>query len=107
MSNIVENTLEFIDENTVNNVFVLTYLCNSIELKEIIKKQQEKGIKKYGHSIDECPLDKFNWRTMMLEELADLLIYKHTLIKQQKELQEELQADKQISLNKQYDNLEL
>ena len=106
MSNIVENTLQFIDEHTINNVFVFAIGANTELLKNIIKTQQQKGIKKYGHSIDECSLDKFNWEQMMLEELADLLIYQQTLIKQ-KELQSELQADEQISLNKQYHNLEL
>jgi len=83
MGNIVKNTLEFIDNNTTNGIFCINIMYNPIQLKKIVELQQEKGIKKYGHSIDNCPLDKYDWQKMMGEELADFLIYQQTLKKQQ------------------------
>jgi hypothetical protein len=38
---------------------------------ELVGKQKQKGLNKYGHSLDDCPVEKFDWITMMLEELVD------------------------------------
>ena len=75
MNNIIDTVINYIEKQTVNNIFVYTNMVNSQQLIETIKKQQEKGMAKYGHSIDECPFDKFNWNDMMYEEIADTLIY--------------------------------
>jgi ketol-acid reductoisomerase len=45
----------------------------------IIDSQDEKGIKKYGISIDEASNLQYNWELMALEETADLQKY---LVKQ-------------------------
>lgn len=44
-----------------------------------IKEQSSKGFEKYGHYIDECPKDKFNWTNMALEELIDFWVYKEKM----------------------------
>jgi len=56
--------------------------------KEIIKlverninKQIAKGMRKYGHTLEDCPVDRYDWQAMLIEELIDALQY------QQKELQ--------------------
>lgn len=38
--------------------------------------QQRKGLLKYGHTIDDCPRDRFNWSDMATEELIDFWVYK-------------------------------
>lgn len=38
--------------------------------------QNNKGIEKYGHSIDDCPDDKYDWKIMAIEELVDFFVYK-------------------------------
>ena len=45
-----------------------------------IDAQNEKGMKKYGQSIDDCPVDGFDWVRMAFEEAIDLMQY------QQKEI---------------------
>lgn len=45
------------------------------KLIDTLKSQQKKGIIKYGHTIDLCPDDKYNWEQMMLEEIADGIVY--------------------------------
>jgi hypothetical protein len=45
----------------------------------IIDSQDEKGLKKYGISIDEASNLQYNWELMALEETADLQKY---LVKQ-------------------------
>jgi hypothetical protein len=47
---------------------------------ELLEKQTSKGLAKYGHTLDDCPDDKYDWRLMALEELIDLVQY------QQKEI---------------------
>ena len=41
--------------------------------------QSSKGMKKYGHYIDECPVNKFNWTDMAIEELVDFWVYKEKM----------------------------
>lgn len=47
---------------------------------ELLYKQRAKGLSKYGHTLDECPDNKFDWKLMAMEELIDLAQY------QQKEI---------------------
>ena len=47
---------------------------------EYFNKQTEKGLSKYGHTLDDCPDEKFDWRLMIIEELIDCIQY------QQKEI---------------------
>jgi 3-dehydroquinate synthase class II len=47
---------------------------------EIMDKQNEKGLRKYGTTIDEVKDEEFDWRLMAMEELIDLAQY------QQKEI---------------------
>jgi hypothetical protein len=42
---------------------------------EMIKAQQEKGLKKYGISVDNADLNIVQWIEHAQEELCDLLIY--------------------------------
>ena len=49
-------------------------------IEEHIDAQNEKGMKKYGESIDDCPVDDYSWPNMVIEELIDALQY------QQKEI---------------------
>lgn len=46
---------------------------------DLLDRQNEKGIRTYGHTLDEAP-DTFDWRLMAMEELIDLVQY------QQKEI---------------------
>lgn len=79
MSKIVNEVLQEIADETISdygiNEYFVSFVLNSERLKQVILSQQEKGIKKYGHSIDECPFDKFDWEEMFYEEIADALIY--------------------------------
>lgn len=42
---------------------------------EYFDKQTDKGVNKYGHTLDDCPDDKFDWKLMMIEELVDCVQY--------------------------------
>jgi chromosome segregation ATPase len=42
---------------------------------EILEKQNAKGLATYGHTLDDCPMDKYDWNHMALEELIDALQY--------------------------------
>lgn len=45
-----------------------------------IDAQNEKGMKKYGETLDDCSVDAYDWLKMALEEAIDMLQY------QQKEI---------------------
>lgn len=47
---------------------------------ELLQRQNAKGLEKYGHTLDDCPADKYDWKLMAMEELIDLVQY------QQKEI---------------------
>lgn len=47
---------------------------------QLLDAQRAKGYEKYGHTIEECPDSKYDWRLMAMEELIDLAQY------QQKEI---------------------
>jgi NTP pyrophosphatase (non-canonical NTP hydrolase) len=44
-------------------------------INDLLDKQERKGIETYGHSLEECPDDKYNWQQMTIEELIDALQY--------------------------------
>ena len=44
-------------------------------VKQIIDKQREKGIAKYGHSVDDAKLSPVEWIRHAQEEAADLMVY--------------------------------
>jgi len=50
------------------------------KVNAVLDNQTAKGIQKYGHTLEECPVDKFNWQHMLIEELIDGVQY------QQKEI---------------------
>ncbi len=45
-----------------------------------LESQTEKGVRKYGHTLDDCPYALYDWQLMALEEATDLIQY------QQKEI---------------------
>ena len=49
-------------------------------IKALMDAQNEKGLKKYGQSLDDCPSYQHDWKIMIIEELIDALQY------QQKEI---------------------
>ena len=44
-------------------------------IKSIIDKQQEKGLKKYGKTVDQADLSIEEWIEHTQEEIVDTLIY--------------------------------
>lgn len=42
---------------------------------EQLAKQNRKGRATYGHSLEDCPDDKYNWQEMANQELIDALQY--------------------------------
>ncbi len=51
-------------------------------MHQVHTEQVEKGLKKYGKTIDDCAADEHDWDNMLAQELIDLLAY-HFKIKQQ------------------------
>ncbi|APQ59857.1 hypothetical protein PPOLYM_02512 [Paenibacillus polymyxa] len=41
----------------------------------LLDKQNEKGLKKYGTTIDQVSDQSYDWKLMALEEAADLIQY--------------------------------
>lgn len=50
-------------------------------VEQLLEAQNAKGMKNYGQSLDDCPVDDYNWQSMINEELIDALQY------QQKEIE--------------------
>jgi NTP pyrophosphatase (non-canonical NTP hydrolase) len=44
-------------------------------INDLLDRQEEKGIATYGHTLEDCPEDKFDWQQMTIEELIDALQY--------------------------------
>lgn len=42
---------------------------------EILDQQEQKGITTYGHTLEDCPDEDYDWDIMALEELIDALQY--------------------------------
>ncbi len=53
-------------------------------IEQHIEAQNEKGVKNYGQTLDDCPVDDYNWQTMIIEELIDALQYQQKEIKRLK-----------------------
>ena len=51
-----------------------------------IDAQNEKGMKKYGESIDDCPVDDYDWQQEIIQELIDALNYQQKEISRLKEV---------------------
>lgn len=47
---------------------------------DLLDKQNEKGLRKYGSTIDQASDQYYDWKLMAMEEMADLIQY------QQKEI---------------------
>jgi len=59
-------------------IFVLNQFGLDIsekEYQEIEENQKAKGLKKYGHTLEECPKEKYNWKEMAIEEIVDFIQY--------------------------------
>lgn len=61
-------------------------------IEKLIDAQNEKGLKKYGHTLEDCDPGEYNWGQMIIEELIDALQY------QQKEIHR-LQVAADMTLN--------
>lgn len=46
-----------------------------------LDKRCDKGVDTYGHELDDCPDEKFDWRDMLIEELLDGLQYQEKEIR--------------------------
>src|SRR5699024_5828219 len=57
-------------------------------IHSVLDKQTDKGVNKYGHTLEECPVDKFDWQSMLIEELIDAIQY------QEKEMDRLMDIDK-------------
>ena len=68
-----------IDNNVYAGLFSelekLGFKIDKTKLKKTLENQHFKGFQKYGHTLKDCPKEKFNWQEMALEELADFLQY--------------------------------
>lgn len=57
-------------------------------IEGLIDNQNEKGLKKYGHTLEECDPGEYNWNLMIAEELIDALQYQQKEINRLKEAKE-------------------
>lgn len=55
-------------------------------IEQRLTEQTDKGIAKYGQSLDEVPVDAYNWNQMAAEEMIDGLQYQQMEIKKLKRL---------------------
>jgi NTP pyrophosphatase (non-canonical NTP hydrolase) len=44
-------------------------------INDLLDRQEEKGIKTYGQTLEDCPDGDFDWQQMTIEELIDALQY--------------------------------
>lgn len=69
---------------------------NIIELlKKQLENQINKGVEKYGHTLDDCPIGSFRWYEMLNEELVDALQYS---MKESKGMRNELKELREENL---------
>lgn len=54
----------------------------------LINGQNNKGLKKYGHSLEKCDPDEYDWNVMIIEELIDALQYQHKENQRLREMKE-------------------
>lgn len=64
---------QVITEQRFNNLIDFNYTF--IDFFETCILQHEKGVEKYGTTIDACEYDNYNWQKMALEEIVDMLVY--------------------------------
>lgn len=64
-------------------------------ISEGIDIQNAKGLKNYNQTLDECPIEDYEWNIMMIEELIDANQY---AIKQIIKLEAELKCMKEENL---------
>lgn len=55
-------------------------------IEQRLTEQTDKGIAKYGQSLDEVPVDAYNWNQMAAEEMTDGLQYQQMEIKKLRRL---------------------
>ncbi len=44
-------------------------------IDRVLDKQNEKGMATYGHTLDDCPDEAYDWKMMAIEELVDGIQY--------------------------------
>ena len=59
-------------------------------IEQHIDQQNAKGMKNYGQTLDDCPVEDYSWQNMIIEELIDALQYQQKEMKRLN-LQYELQ----------------
>ena len=67
--------MEKVEENVVLN-----------NVQQLLKNQTEKGLKKYGHTVNPDNLDFDSWVNHACEELIDLLVYLQCLKEKHKNM---------------------
>lgn len=60
-----------------------------------LDSQNEKGMKNYGQTLDECDPNSFDWQTMQIEEIVDAYQY---AIKENMKLRSEMNEVREENL---------
>jgi len=53
----------------------ISYFVRDVDFNKVYDEQVAKGVVKYGHTLKDCPINKYDWETMMCEELIDAAQY--------------------------------
>lgn len=61
-------------------------------INQILDKQNAKGMKTYGHSLEDCPNEAYDWNIMALEEAIDGWQYQ---VKENLLIREQLRKEKE------------
>ena len=48
---------------------------NKTDYLDVHLTQRQKGLKKYGRTLQNCPCDRHDWSRMVLEEVVDAFEY--------------------------------
>lgn len=62
-------------------------------IRKQIDDQSNKGVAKYGHTLDDCNYDKYDWLEMANQELIDLAQYQQKEIRRLRSEIRGLEAD--------------
>lgn len=73
--------MEKVEENIVLN-----------NVQQLLKNQTEKGVKKYGHTVNPESLEFIEWVDHASEEIADLLVYLQCMKEKHKNMIEKNKA---------------
>lgn len=65
-------------------------------INQILDKQNAKGMATYGHSLEDCPNEAYDWNVMALEEAIDGWQYQ---IKENFLIREQLRKEKERRIN--------